>query len=81
MFLNKYNKKLLGKADLLSSASLDDATAEVGIAEEETVHVLVDTWATLNLVRAVITAAGAVSAAVAALNPVNIVDLEGIRLG
>jgi hypothetical protein len=71
--MNTCNNKLLEKADSLANASLDDTTAEAGIAKKETVDWLVDRWATLNLVRAVITGTAAVAAAVATLNPVEIV--------
>ncbi|KAI7088826.1 hypothetical protein KC356_g2998 [Hortaea werneckii] len=43
------NQKLEKKAEHLSSASLTDAAAEAGVAQEETVHQLVDRWATMNL--------------------------------
>jgi hypothetical protein len=69
LFLNSYNTKLLAKADSLASTSLEDTAVEAGVAKEETVHSLVDAWATLNLGRALITATAAVAAAWAALIP------------
>ncbi|KAI6803032.1 hypothetical protein KC327_g15774 [Hortaea werneckii] len=43
------NQKLEKKAKELGSTSLTDAAAEAGVAQEETVHQLVDRWATMNL--------------------------------
>jgi hypothetical protein len=68
-FMRPYNNKLLEKADSLASTSLEDTAAEAGVAKEETVHSLVDTWATLNLGRAIITGIAAVTAAWATLSP------------
>lgn len=62
------NKKLEDKERNLASASLTDASAEAGISKEETVHSLVDKWATLNLGRFAITAISAAMATWAAVD-------------
>jgi hypothetical protein len=70
--MEPYNRKLLEKADSLASTSLEDAAAEAGVAKEETVHSLVDTWATLNLVRGLFAGVAAIGAAWAALSPAEL---------
>jgi hypothetical protein len=72
LFMLPYNNKLLAKADSLANASLDDTAAEAGAAKEDTVHSLIDTWATLNLIRALFPGVAAVTAAWAALLPAEI---------
>jgi len=79
--MNPYNNKLLEKANSLASASLEDTAAEAGVAKEETVHYLVDTWATLNLGRVVITAVAAVTAAWATLSPVEVIEFSLSNVG
>jgi hypothetical protein len=59
------NDKLFAASESLSSAELNK-DAEVGVAKAETVHALLDKWATLNLVRALLTGVAAVSASLAA---------------
>lgn len=61
------NNKLVEKMDSLASASLDDKAIEAGVAEGETTHALIDRWATLNLARAALVAAGSLCAVVAAV--------------
>jgi len=68
--MGPYNRKLLEKADSLASTSLEDAGAEAGVSKDETVHALLDKWATLNLVRALASGIAAISAAWAALDHV-----------
>jgi hypothetical protein len=48
------NNKLLGKADSLATTEITDKAAEAGATQEETVHALIDMWATLNLGQAII---------------------------
>ncbi|KAI6798967.1 hypothetical protein KC332_g14462 [Hortaea werneckii] len=67
------NQKLEKKAKDLSSASLTDAAAEVGIAQEETVHQLVDRWATMNLGRTLLTGIAALTATWAAVDRLEVV--------
>lgn len=63
LLISPINKKLVEKSDSLASTSITDASTEAGISKEETVHSLVDKWASLNLVRAVISGAAALTAA------------------
>lgn len=65
--LEPINKKLEEKAENLGKASITDAAAETGVTREETVHFLVDRWATVNLGRSLITGLAAVCATVAAV--------------
>jgi hypothetical protein len=53
------NNKLLSKKDELATASLSNKNVEAFAAEGETVHELMDKWASLNMARAVLVAAGA----------------------
>ncbi|OAL43546.1 hypothetical protein IQ07DRAFT_616393 [Pyrenochaeta sp. DS3sAY3a] len=66
-FIVPTNKKLLAKRDQLAAASLEDKAIEVGVAQDETVHALIDKWGTLNLARAVIVGTGALCAIIAAV--------------
>lgn len=54
------NDKLLGKKDELATASLSNKNVEAFAAEGETVHELMDKWASLNMARAMLVAVGAV---------------------
>jgi hypothetical protein len=56
------NKKLREKQRALATTAVEDKMAEAGVQKEETVHALLDKWATLNLARALLIGAGAVSA-------------------
>lgn len=80
--MRPYNTKLLQKVDEFESVDLDSqgydhtptksSNAEAGTADKETVHMLVDRWATLNLVRAGITAVAALMATWATLSSVEV---------
>lgn len=70
--LEPINKKLEEKASLLAKASITDAGAEAGITREETVHYLVDQWATMNLGRSIITGLAAVCATLAAVGHMEV---------
>ena len=72
------NRKFFEKSDALLTTSPVDTSAEVGESREETVHALVDKWATLNLVRAILSGAAAFFAAWATLNPVEVIVAESI---
>ncbi|CAN9248148.1 unnamed protein product [Alternaria alternata] len=48
------NDKLLGKKDELATASLSNKNVEAFAAEGETVHELMDKWASLNMARAML---------------------------
>jgi hypothetical protein len=78
LLIGPINKKLVEKSDSLASTSITDASAEAGISKEDTVHALVDKWASLNLVRAVISGAAALTAMWATLNPVEVVAASGV---
>lgn len=80
ILLGPVNKKLVEKSDNLAKTSITDATAEAGVSKEETVHALVDRWATLNLGRGVITAVAAFTAMWASLNPVEVVAATGVQI-
>lgn len=67
------NKKLEEKERNLASASLTDASAEAGISKEETVHSLVDKWATINLGRVAVATVSAVLATWAAVARTEVV--------
>ena len=74
------NNKLIAKKEELASTSLEDKAVEANVAQEETVHALVDRWATLNLARAVLVGAGAMCAVLAALNQRQFAGLKDISL-
>jgi hypothetical protein len=74
------NKKLLEKADSLASSTVGDAVAEARAAKEDTVHALADKWASLNLVRAIISLTSSVLAAWATINPIEVVGIETISV-
>lgn len=64
----------------LESTSLEDNTADAGIAEAETTHALIDKWGVLNLARAALVAAGFLSTVVAALDKRDTVGFGGVAL-
>jgi hypothetical protein len=74
------NNKLHEKRRALAATSAEDKTAEVGVAQEETVHALLDKWATLNLARALIMGVGSALATWAAVSKLEIVGFGGVRL-
>lgn len=78
LIMNPVNAKLQEKASSLAGTSLEDTAAEAGVAKEETVHALVDKWATLNLGRAVIPLVGTLVAAWAAVDKWEVISLAGI---
>jgi hypothetical protein len=59
-FIGSTNAKLDQKLEDFASIPLEDRTAEKGVKREETTHVLLDRWATLNLARAGIIAVASV---------------------
>jgi hypothetical protein len=82
-FINPTNKKLLEKRQALAATTEEDKTAELGVAKEETVHALLDKWATLNLVRALVIGVGSALATWAAVSKLEIVAFSeaGLRSG
>ena len=77
------NKKLNEKADSYVSTEITDTAAESGVAKEDTVHSLVDKWATLNLGNAVLVGIGALCGAWSMVESVEVVGLQflGLRTG
>lgn len=76
--LKPLNDKLQDKASSLAGTSLEDSAAESGVAKEETVHSLVDRWATLNLGGAALTLAGTLTALWAAVDKYDVIGLADI---
>nr|POF17314.1 hypothetical protein CFP56_65181 [Quercus suber] len=74
VFLEPINQKLEQKADALASTAITDTAAEAEVKKEETVHVLVDRWATVNLGRTLLSGVAAVLAMWAALDKVDAVE-------
>ena len=74
------NNKLIEKSDSFASSTIGDAASEVGVAKEDTVHGLADRWASLNLVRGLLTGASAVLATWAALQPTEVVGIASFRM-
>ncbi|OCK77577.1 hypothetical protein K432DRAFT_384580 [Lepidopterella palustris CBS 459.81] len=74
------NKKLVEKSDSLASTELTDKAAEAGIAKEETVHALIDKWATFNLGRAILAGIGALCATYAVLARIDVVGVQEVGL-
>ncbi|KAK4982232.1 hypothetical protein LTR66_009394 [Elasticomyces elasticus] len=72
--------KLLEKTTSLSKASITDTAAESGVAQEDTVHALVDKWASLNLLKGVMYGVGALLAAWATIGEIDVrpFDLDSI---
>ena len=77
------NKKLNDKAESYMTTEITDTAAESGLAKEDTVHALVDKWATLNLGNAVLAGVGALCAAWSMVESVEVVGLQflGLRSG
>jgi hypothetical protein len=80
VFIAPLNDRLTQKMHEMEGASLEDLAVEKGVQEGETTHALIDKWATLNVVRAVFIAIGAVCAAVAAGDKREAVRFGGIGL-
>ena len=79
-FIGPTNTKLQAKMRALEATSLEDKSAEVGVAQEETVHALIDKWGMLNLARAGIIAAGVLCTVVAALDKRELVGFTRVGL-
>lgn len=67
-FVKPANDKLMAKKDELAAVSLEDKAIEANVVRGETVHELIDKWATLNLARAALVGAGAICAVLGSLN-------------
>ncbi|KAK0260572.1 hypothetical protein B0A54_15041 [Friedmanniomyces endolithicus] len=81
IFLHPISRQLLQRANDLANTSLTDTAAESGIAKEETTHVLVDRWATLNLGRSLLCCVAALSATWAAVDRLEVVPAVGKIVG
>ena len=79
-FIGPTNTKLQAKMRALEATSLEDKSVEVGVAQEETVHALIDKWGMLNLARAGIIAAGVLCTVVAALDKRELVSFSRVGL-
>lgn len=79
-FIVPTNKKLFEKEQSLATASIEDKAVEAGVAREETVHALIDKWATLNLARALIVGVGAVLSAWSAVDKLEITGFHDAAL-
>lgn len=80
IFIAPTNNKLIEKMNSMAGASLEDKAVEKNVAKGETVHALIDKWATLNLARAVLIGAGAICAVVAAVDKREVFGFSGIGL-
>lgn len=73
VLLEPINQKLEYRTKSLAGAALTDTSAEAGLKKEETVHALVDKWATINLGRALVATTSAVLAVWAAVERAEVV--------
>ena len=74
------NEKLDQKASSMANASLTDASVESGAAQGETVHELLDKWASLNFVRSLLPLIGTMAAGWALLDKYDVIGLGSISL-
>ncbi|XP_014553810.1 hypothetical protein COCVIDRAFT_106625 [Bipolaris victoriae FI3] len=74
------NAKLMAKKDKLESASLEDKAVEANVAQGETVHELMDRWATLNMARTLLVGVGAVCTVLAAASKREVVRFGGMAI-
>jgi hypothetical protein len=72
------NDALKKKAASASSAAVGEAAAQLK-GEEDNTHALVDRWATLNLVRGLVSLSAALIGAWASLGAVEVVAVESIE--
>ena len=83
LYMHSIAEKLKQKAIYLSSSNEGKDRGERGVRKEETVHYLVDRWATLNLGRVLLTSLSAVLATWAAVGRWQIrelrVGVEGVQ--
>lgn len=73
-------RKLEAKASSLADASITDAEAEVGVAEEETTHALLDKWLNLNLGRSLLPLIGGVLGTWAAVDGYEVLGFASAML-
>lgn len=70
----------MAKKDKLESASLEDKAVEANVAQGETVHELMDRWATLNMARTLLVGVGAVCTVLAAASKREVVRFGGMAI-
>lgn len=70
----------MAKKDELASAALEDKAVEANAAQGETVHELMDRWATLNMARTLLVGIGAVCSVLAAASKREVVRFGGATL-
>lgn len=73
-FIVPTNNALFEKKRQLADVEVSAKDVEVGVKKEETVHALIDKWATLNLARALLVGLGSVCAVWGAVG-----RMEGVR--
>jgi hypothetical protein len=73
--MNSTNQKLMAKAE--SSAA---TMAEESVSSEESVHVLVDRWASLNVVRSILLLSSAALGAWASLSPTEVLGIDRVEI-
>lgn len=70
----------MAKKEELESASLEDKAIEANAAQGETVHELMDRWATLNMARTLLVGVGALCTVLAAASKREVVKLGGMAI-
>ena len=70
----------MAKKEELESASLEDKAVETNAAQGETVHELMDRWATLNMARTLLVGVGAVCTVLAAASKIEVVKFGGMAI-
>lgn len=70
----------MAKRDELESASLEDKAVEANAAQGETVHELMDRWATLNMARTLLVGVGAACTVLAAASKREVVKFGSMAI-
>lgn len=74
------NNKLIAKKDEFAAAHAKGKAIKANTVDGETVHELMDKWATLNMARALLVAAGALCAVIAAVNKKEVAKLGNMSM-
>jgi len=80
LVLGPTNNKLIAKKDEFAAAHAKGKAIKANTADGETVHELMDKWATLNMARAVLVAAGALCTVIAAVNKREVAKLGSMSM-
>ncbi|EDU39623.1 DUF1772-domain-containing protein [Pyrenophora tritici-repentis] len=80
LVLGPTNNKLIAKKDEFAAAHAKGKAIKANTADGETVHELMDKWATLNAARAVLVAAGALCTVIAAVNKREVAKLGSMSM-